>query len=78
MVNYELIFEWLGALIGLTGAYLLAANKPNSYLGWRYFLAANFAMIVFALIGHHWGLLLQQVGFTATSLLGIHRTPKPQ
>lgn len=72
----ELICEWVGALIGLAGAYILAVDRPYSYLGWRYFLAANVAMILFALAGHHWGVLTQQVGFTATSILGIYRASK--
>jgi len=78
MANLEFISEWLGALIGLAGAYILATSKPYSYIGWRFFLAANFAMILFAVAGHHWGVLTQQVGFTATSILGIYRTAKSQ
>jgi len=77
MENLESIFEWLGAFIGLAGAYILATGKPYSYLGWRFFLVANFAMILFAFAGHHWGVLTQQVGFTATSVLGIYRAAKP-
>lgn len=72
-MSLEIFFEWSGALIGLAGAFILANNRPYSYIGWRFFLVANFAMILFGLVGHHWGVLAQQVGFTITSVLGIYR-----
>lgn len=68
------LFEWSGSLLGLLGAFLLATHSSLSRYGWYAFLAANVAMICFALQIQAWGLLLQQVGFTATSLLGIHRS----
>jgi hypothetical protein len=67
-------FEWIGALLGLLGAFLLATHSPISRYGWLAFLGANVAMTAFALaIGAH-GLLVQQVGFTATTLLGLRRS----
>ena len=68
------IFEWSGATLGLLGAFLLATNTRFSRHGWIAFLCANIAMIAFALRIHADGLLLQQLGFTATSLLGLYRT----
>jgi len=63
--------EVFAAISGLLGAVLLAAKGDHAGFGWLAFLASNVAWIAFALIrGHRW-LLLQQVGFTATSLLGI-------
>jgi hypothetical protein len=41
--------------------------------GWLAFLAANLAMIGFAIGIGRYGLLLQQTGFMFTSLLGIYR-----
>jgi hypothetical protein len=68
------LLEWTGCGLGLLGALLLATNSRVSKYGWVAFLGANVAMIGLALgIGRE-GLLLQQVGFLATSALGIYRT----
>ena len=66
--------EWTGSVSGLLGAFLLATHTSVSRYGWFAFLVANLSMGVFALDIHHYGLLMQQVGFTFTSLLGIYRT----
>ncbi len=73
-MNALAVFEWSGSILGLLGAFLLATNSGLSRYGWLAFLAANVAMIVFAAgIGAH-GLLLQQLGFTASSCLGLYRS----
>lgn len=68
-----LTLEWLGCGFGLLGAGLLASNTAVSRWGWWAFLLANFFMIGMALLIGRYGLLLQQVGFTATSLVGLAR-----
>jgi membrane-bound ClpP family serine protease len=73
-MNYSEFCEWAGALLGMLGAFLLATNTRVSRYGWIAFLFANFAMIGFAWSIDANALLLQQVVFTATSLLGIYRT----
>lgn len=65
--------EAAAAAAGVAGAYLLAAKGAHAGFGWWALLASNFGWIAFAVIRRHWFLLLQQVGFTATSLLGISR-----
>ncbi|HET9643037.1 MAG TPA: hypothetical protein VFP68_06705 [Burkholderiaceae bacterium] len=65
--------EWSGSLLGLLGAYLLATHSRVSRYGWIAFLAANIAMIAFALGIERYGLLVQQAGFMGTSLLGLRR-----
>jgi hypothetical protein len=65
--------EWIGALSGLLGAFLLATHTNVSKYGWVAFLAANIALIGFAIGIDRYGLLLQQCGFMATSLLGLYR-----
>ena len=65
--------EWFGAISGLAGAFLLATHSRLSRYGWLAFLAANIAMIGFAWKIQRYGLLLQQLGFMGTSLLGIYR-----
>ncbi len=67
-------FEWTGAFLGLLGAFLLATHSRVSRYGWLAYLGANVAMTVFAAaIGAH-GLLIQQLGFTVTTLLGLYRS----
>ena len=66
--------EWIGSGLGLGGAFLLATNSRLSRYGWLAFLGANIAMIVFAVGIDAYGLLVQQLGFTATSCLGLYRS----
>lgn len=65
--------EWAGCAFGLLGALLLATNTRASSLGFAAFLASNIAWIGYALARDVDGLLLQQAGFTLTSLLGLYR-----
>jgi len=71
-VLLELI-EWIGCATGLCGAALLALN--NRYSGWGFvlFLVSNVAWIYFGLLTHATGMVVMQVGFTATSLMGVWR-----
>lgn len=66
-------FEWSGSILGLLGAFLLATHSRVSRYGWVAYLLANFAMIAFAYELDRRGLLIQQLGFTATSLLGLRK-----
>lgn len=53
---------------------LAATHSTLSLYGWLAFLGANVAMTAFALGIGAYGLLLQQIGFTATMLLGLRRS----
>jgi len=66
--------EILGSVAGLTGAFLLATNTQISRWGWVLFLVANLALIGFSIGIDRFWLLIQQIGFMATSLLGLYRT----
>ena len=72
-MTYAAAFEWFGCLAGLVGATLLAANTRVSRYGWIAFAVANIAMIAMALLNGLHGLLIQQIGFTATCALGLYR-----
>lgn len=74
MIETNFLLEWAGALIGIMGAALLATNSRFSKYGWWCFLAANVLLIAWALRIGAMGLLVQQVCFTVTSLLGIARS----
>lgn len=65
--------EWLGCGAGLLGALLLALNTKFSGLGFIFFLLSNLCWISFALKAKSKGLLITQIGFTATSLFGLIR-----
>ncbi|MGY4831831.1 hypothetical protein ACVNIS_24875 (plasmid) [Sphaerotilaceae bacterium SBD11-9] len=61
-----------GSVLGLIGAYSLATHSQSvALLGWLAFLSANVAMIGFAASIKRYWLLLQQVGFLGSSLLGL-------
>ena len=65
--------EWIGSVLGLLGAFLLATNSRVSRYGWLAFMGANVAMIAFAFGINALGLLVQQLGFLGTSCLGLYR-----
>ena len=67
------LIEWIGCATGLCGSALLALN--NRYSGWGFvlFLLSNVAWIYFGLLTHATGMVVMQVGFTATSLMGVWR-----
>lgn len=64
--------ECVAAVAGLSGAFLLASATPMAAWGWLAFLASNGAWIAFAVRRRLRWLLLQQIGFTGTSILGIY------
>jgi hypothetical protein len=70
----NLCLEWSGAVVGVIGATLLAAQSPVSKYGWAFFFAANLLLIAWAIRIDAFGLLVQQGFFTLTSLLGLYRS----
>ncbi|MDF2461802.1 MAG: hypothetical protein K0Q43_37 [Ramlibacter sp.] len=67
------LLEWSGSLVGLTGALLLAVNMKVSRWGWVAFLVSNVILIALMIGLQRRGLLVLQVGFLVSSLLGIWR-----
>ena len=65
--------EWFGSITGVTGAALLAVNMPWSGYGWLLFLASNTAWILYAFMERVSSMLLMQLVFTSTSLIGVFR-----
>jgi nicotinamide riboside transporter PnuC len=64
--------EILAAATGLLGTLLLALRGPRAGWGFVLYLVSNAGWIWFAIQGHHVALLMQQVGFTATSAYGAY------
>lgn len=67
------VLEWSGALTGLVGSALLATNSDVSGWGFVAFLISNLFWIGFGLMHRMHGMLLMQLGFTATSMIGVYR-----
>lgn len=70
-MNAAFFLEWTGSLVGLLGAAMLASGGVNAGRGFVAFLVSNFCWIGFGLLQGATGLVVMQVGFTLTSLVGI-------
>ena len=68
-----LALDWVGSFTGLIGAFFLALNFSLSGYGWLFFLASNIAWIAYALRHKVISLLLMQIGFMATTCIGLYR-----
>ena len=66
-----LTLELTAAAFGVLGTMLLALKGPRAGWGFVAYLVSNAGWIAFAWRLGHWGLLAQQVAFTASSLLGV-------
>jgi hypothetical protein len=71
--NFDVLTQWMGSALGIVGALLLALNTPWSAYGWISFLLSNFAWILFAYRKQLWSMLVMQLVFTGTSVLGIYQ-----
>jgi hypothetical protein len=69
----KLILQWAGCAFGLLGAWLLALNNRNSGYGFVAFLVSNMLRMGYGLMTQAPGMVLMQLGFTITSLLGIKK-----
>ena len=63
--------ELFAAATGLLGCLLLATKGRWAGWGFAAFLASNIGWLAFSVQHAHWALLVQQIGFTASSLVGI-------
>lgn len=62
---------WIGSALGLAGSLVLALNAPYSGYGFLAYLGSNFAWFYHGVKTRTWALVVMQVGFTATSLVGL-------
>ncbi len=67
------VIEWSGSATGAAGALLLALNIPFSGYAWILMLMSNAAWIAYARANHVHSILLMQLVYTTTSLVGIYR-----
>lgn len=71
--NFDVLTQWMGSALGIAGALLLAMHIQWSAYGWISFLLSNFAWILFAYRKQLWSMLVMQLVFTGTSVLGIYQ-----
>jgi nicotinamide riboside transporter PnuC len=69
----ENISQWSGCITGIIGSCLLALNNEASGFGFVLFLASNLCWIKFAMLVRAPGMVVTQIAFMATSMLGIYR-----
>ncbi|WP_420993052.1 nicotinamide mononucleotide transporter [Cupriavidus sp. 30B13] len=65
--------EWSGCALAMSGSLLVALHNKASRWGWIAYLCSNLVWSVFALVTGTYGLFVQQLGFTATSIYGLYR-----
>ncbi|MCA3184497.1 MULTISPECIES: nicotinamide mononucleotide transporter [unclassified Cupriavidus] len=65
--------EWSGCALAMSGSFLVALHNRASRWGWIAYLCSNLVWSAFALVTGTYGLFVQQLGFTATSLYGLYR-----
>lgn len=65
------IVEWSGSILGMVGAAMLASNSGLAAHGFAAFLLSNLFWIYLGVSKKMWGLVVMQLGFTATSVMGI-------
>ena len=63
--------EMLSAGLGLLGAILLATKSRYAGLAFVAWFVSNLGWLIFGAHNDHWFFLVQQIGFTVTSVLGI-------
>jgi nicotinamide riboside transporter PnuC len=68
------VFEWSATVVSLLGAALVCLNTRISPWGFLVYLFANILSIAFALLNGHYGVVVQQIGFALTSVVGVYRT----
>ena len=67
----SILWEWSGSTLSILGALLLATHTKASRYGWLAFLAANIVLLAYFANSGLYGLVVQQIAFTGTSVLGI-------
>lgn len=67
---YALV-ELFSMSCALLGSLLLALKGKHAGWGWLLFAISNLGWIVFANGHRHWFFLVQQIGFSITSAIGI-------
>ena len=65
------VAEIVGAINGMAGAWLIALRFKYSRWGWIAYLISNICWVAFAADIHRNWLLIQMIGFTFSSVVGV-------
>lgn len=68
----EKIIGWAACIISLFGSYLLAMKSDYAAYGWVVFLISNIAWISWGIHKRAWELVVNHLGFSVTSGLGVY------
>lgn len=70
-MTWALFLELASAVLGLSGALLLALK--SRWAGWAFvlWLGSNVGWVAFGVAAGHWGLVAQHTGFALTSVMGV-------
>lgn len=71
------VLEWTGAACGIIGATMIASNTKVSPWGWWLFLVSSLSLTVYGLMAGTYGIMLLNVAFVMTNLLGLYRVWLP-
>lgn len=63
--------QWVGCATGVIGSLLLATRSKWSGWGFVSYLTSNACWVTFGLLTRAPGLVVMQVAFTATTILGV-------
>lgn len=72
-MKLENVAEFGGCVTGLLGSFLLAQHNTISGWGFVAYLGSNFFWLIFGFLAKRQWMILMQLGFTVTSVLGISR-----
>jgi hypothetical protein len=68
----QALIEWSGVVLGVAGSSLLAVRSPRwSKWGFVAYLASNFLWIAWGISHEAWGVVIQNLTFMITSVIGI-------
>lgn len=75
-----ILLEWVGAGFGIAGTLLLARKSVHARWAWPLYLVSNGCWIAFGYITGAYGMVVMNLVFTATSIIGIRHwfRPEPQ
>lgn len=71
------VYEWIGSICGIAGAALIASNVRLSPWGWWLFMVSSLSLCLYAATAGAWGILLLNLCFVVTNLIGLIRVWKP-
>jgi nicotinamide riboside transporter PnuC len=73
LITFDNTVQWVGCVTGVLGSLLLALNNRASGYGFVLFLISNCFWIAFGLKNQVMSIVLMQLVFTATSLIGVYK-----